>query len=74
MRTEALLVHFQQHVAMAALFLGHLFEDLGGVRIALLQVFGEAHVDAAVLLLGGDCDRKHLALGQIGKILHGGPV
>ena len=69
-RSETLLVHFQQHVAMSALFLGHLLENLGGIRITLLQILGEAHIDTAVLLLGGNRDRKHLAFGQIGKVLH----
>ena len=70
-RAEALLVHFEQPVAMAAFLLGHLLEQLCRVRITLGEVLGEGHVDAAVLLLGGDRDRQHLALGQIGEILHG---
>ena len=74
MLAEALLVDFEQPVAMAAFLLGHLLEDLGRVRIALGEVFGEGHVDAAVFLLGGDRDGQHFALGQIGKILHGAPV
>ena len=56
---------------MAALLLGHLLEKLGRIRIALLQVLGESHVDPAVLLLGGNGYREHLALGQIREILHG---
>ena len=72
MLAETLLVHFQQPVAMAALFLGHLLEQLCRIRITLGEVFGEAHVDAAVFLLRGDRDRQHFALGQIGEILHGG--
>ena len=71
MRAKALLVHFEQPMAMAAFLLGHLLEDLGRIRIAPGEVFREAHVDAAVFLLGGDRDRQHLALGQIGEILHG---
>ncbi len=74
MRAETLFIELQQAMPMAALFLGHLLEDLRRVRITLAEVLGEAHIDAAVLLLGGDRDRKHLALGQIGKILHDGPV
>ena len=71
MRPETLLVHFQQPVAVAALLLGHLLEQFGRVRVALGQVLGEGHVDAAVFLFRGDRDRQHLALGQIGEILHG---
>ena len=71
MRAETLLVEFEQPVAMAALLLGHLLEDLGRVRIALGEVFGKGHVDAAVFLLGRDRNGQHFALGQIGEILHG---
>ena len=72
MRAETLLIQFQQPVTMAALLLGHLLENFRGVRITLREVFREAHIDAAVLFLGGDRDSQHLALGQIGEILHGG--
>ena len=72
MRTKSLLIELEQAVPVAAFFLGHLLEDFCRVRITLAQVLGEGHVNAAVLLLGGDRDRKHLALGQIGKILHDG--
>ncbi len=50
MRPKALFIEFEQHVPMAAFFLGHLLEDLGGVRVAFGEVFGEGHVNAAVLL------------------------
>ena len=72
MRAEALLVEFEQPVAMAALLLGHLLKDFRRIRITLGEVFGEGHVDAAVFLLGGDRNGQHFALGQIGEILHGG--
>ena len=71
MSPETLLVQFEQPMAMAALLLGHLLEYFGGVRITRGEVFGEGHVDAAVFLFRGNRDRQHLALGQIGKILHG---
>jgi hypothetical protein len=71
MRPKALFIEFEQHVAMAAFFLGHLLEDLGRVRVAFGEVFGEGHVDAAVFLLGRDRNGQHFALGQIGEILHG---
>ena len=71
MRAEALFVEFEQPVAVAAFFLGHLLEHLGRVRIAFGEVFREGHVDAAVFLLGGDRNSQHFALGQIGEILHG---
>ena len=51
MRSETLLIQFQQPMAMAALLLGHLFEYLGGVRITLREVLGEAHIDAAIFFL-----------------------
>ncbi len=57
---------------MAAFFLRHFLENLRRIRIAFRQILGEGHVDAAVFLLGGDRDRQHLALGQIGEILHRG--
>ena len=71
MRAEPLLVDFEQPVAVAAFFLGHLLEHLGRIRIAFGEVFREAHVDAAVFLLGRDRNGQHFALGQIGEILHG---
>ena len=70
MRAETLFVKFEQPVAMAALLLGHLLEDLGRIRITLGEVFGERHIDAAVFLFGGDRNGEHFALGQIGEILH----
>ena len=72
MLAETLLVHFEQAMAMAALFLRHLFEQPCRVRISLGEVFGKGHVDAAVFFLGGDRDSQHFALGEIGEILHGG--
>ncbi|MGY4327844.1 hypothetical protein ACVWWG_002261 [Bradyrhizobium sp. LB7.2] len=74
MLTEALFVEFEQTTPVAAFLLGHLLEYLGRVRIALPEILGEGHVDAAVFLLGGNRDREHLAFGQIGKGLHGSPV
>src|ERR1700741_1357505 len=70
MRAKTLLIKFEQHVAMATLLLSHLLKDFRGVRIALFEVLGEGHVDAAVLLLGGNRNSQHLAFGQIGEILH----
>jgi hypothetical protein len=40
------------------------------VGLALLQIFGEDHVDAAIFLLGGDRDRKHFAPSEFGEIRH----
>jgi hypothetical protein len=65
-----LVSHFQQHVAMALFLLRHLLEQFRRFRIALREIFREGHVDAAVFLLRGDRYRQHLALGQIGEILH----
>ena len=67
---KTLLVHFQQHVAVAFFLLRHLFEYLCRFRITPGEIFGEAHVDAAVFLLGGDRNGEHFALGQIGEFLH----
>ena len=44
----------------------------GGGGIALGEVFGEGHVDAAVLLLGGDGHREDFAFGEFGEGLHVG--
>ena len=71
MRAETRLIDLEQPVPMAAFLLGHLLEHLGRIRIALGEVFRKAHIDAAVFLFRGDRDRQHLALGQIGEILHG---
>jgi hypothetical protein len=71
MLPKALFVEFEQHVPVAAFFLGHFLEDLGGVRIAFGQILRESHVDAAVFLFGGDRNGQHFALGQVGEILHG---
>src|ERR1700730_9443512 len=60
-------------MAMATLLLRHLLEHLRGVRVTRGEVFGEAHVNAAVLFLGRDRNGQHLAFGQIGEILHGAP-
>jgi hypothetical protein len=63
MSPETVFVGFEKTVAMTPLLLGHFLEHLRGVGIALLQILSERHVDAAVLLFGGDRHRQHLALG-----------
>jgi hypothetical protein len=70
MFSEALLVEFQQPVAMAGLFFRHFLEDPGGIRVTLREILREAHINAAVFLLRGDRNRQHFPLGQIGEILH----
>jgi len=67
---ETLLVHFQQHVAMALFLLGHFLEDFCRFRITLREVFCEGHIDAAVFFFRGDGHRQDLSFGQIGEILH----
>jgi hypothetical protein len=64
MRAEAFFIELEKHMTMTAFLLGHLFEELCRIRITLLEIFGEGHVDAAVLLLRGDCHCQYLALGQ----------
>ena len=71
-RAEPLLVHFQQHVAMAFFLFRHFLEYLGRFRITLGKVFCEGHIDPAVFLFCGDRHRQHFSLGQIGEILHNG--
>ena len=70
-RPEPLFVELQQHVPVFRLLAGHLLEDLGGGGIALAQVFGEAQIDAAVLLFAGNGDGQDFAFCQCGKALHG---
>jgi hypothetical protein len=73
MRPETMFIGFEKTVAMTPLLLGHFLEHLCGVGIALLQILGERHVDAAVLFLGGDRHGQAFTLGQVGKILHWHP-
>jgi hypothetical protein len=44
-------IKVKQHAAMADLFIRHPIEDLGRSSVALPQCFGEAAIDAIVLLL-----------------------
>ena len=48
----------------------HVREDLGAGGIVLAQAVGEVGVDAPVLLLVGDRQREHLALGEVVEIAH----
>jgi hypothetical protein len=59
-----------EHGAVMHLLLGHLVEHLGGGGKLLAQAFGEAAVDAAVLLLVGNGERQHFLFGQVGKVFH----
>ncbi len=56
------------------LLVRHLVEHLGGGREGLAQAFGEAAIDAAVLVLVGNGERQDFLLGKIGKALHNGLV
>ncbi len=67
MLAESLLILLEQHVTVAVLLLGHLLEQSGGSRIALGEILGETHVNAPVLLLGGDGERQNFAFGQFRK-------
>jgi hypothetical protein len=55
------------------LLLRHAVEHLGGLRILAAQAFGEAAIDAAVLVFAGDGESKDFLLGEIGKTFHGEP-
>ena len=44
--------------------------DLGGGGVVLAQAVGEVGVDAPVLLLVGDRQRDHLALGKVVETAH----
>ena len=50
---------------------GHFLENFGRGRIALGQIFGERHVNARILLLGGDSDGENFALVEFGEGLQG---
>ena len=56
---------------MPALLLGHVVEELGGGREIAPQPVREALVDARILLLVGDGEGEHLALGELGERFHG---
>ena len=66
-------VELEQHGAVAHLLVRHLVEHLGRGRIFLAQPFGEAAIDAAVLVLVGDGEREDFLFGEVGKAFHGGP-
>jgi hypothetical protein len=63
---EPLAIKVVEHRAMAALFLGHAFEEPCGGRKFRRAGLGEALVDAAVLFLVGDGQRQNLALREFG--------
>ena len=66
-----LLEQLQQLVAVARLLLRHFFEDFAGRGITLRQIFGEGHVDARILLLGGNGDGENFALAEFGEGFQG---
>ena len=53
-----------QHLAVMALFLRHLFENAGGMRIGVTQRIGIGEIDAAVVLFGGDGERQDFLLAE----------
>ena len=71
---ELLAVEFEQALAVLALFLGHLGEDIGTGRIVRPQTFGDIGVDAVVLFLVGDRQGEDLPLGQVGEVAHAAPM
>ena len=64
-------VEFEQALAMLALLLGHLGEDIGAGRVVGPQAFGDIGIDAVVLFLVGDRQREDFAFRQVGEIAHG---
>ena len=71
---EFVAVEFEQALAVLALFLGHLGEDIGAGRVLGPQAFGDIDVDAVVLFLVGDRQREDLPLGQVGEVAHAAPM
>ena len=59
-----------ERVAVAALLLGHVVEEAGRGGKVGPQPVREALVDARILLLVGDRQRDHLALGELRQRLH----
>jgi hypothetical protein len=59
---EPLLVHPDQRGAVPVLLVGHVVEDLGGLRKRISQPIGIGTVDAAVILFGRDGERQDLLL------------
>ena len=60
MLAKAFFVFLPQTMAVIAFLLGHVLENGCRVRITLLQVFGEGHINPAVFLLREDCNRQPL--------------
>ena len=54
-------------MTMTFFLLRHLLLQLRRLRIALAEIFGEAHINAAVLFFAGNGNRPNLSLRQIGK-------
>ena len=67
-------VQFEQALAMLALFLGHLGEDLGAAGILAPQALGDVGIDAVVLFLVGDRQGEDFAFGEVGKVAHGAHI
>ena len=68
---EFLAMKIEQHVAMPDLFLRHLVVHFRGVGIGAAKPVRERAVDAVVLVLIGDRERKNFLLVQVGKTFHG---
>jgi hypothetical protein len=66
-------IELEQPGAMAHLLVRHLVEDFGGSRIFRAQAFGEAAIDAAVLVLAGDGEGDDFPFGELGKAPHETP-
>jgi hypothetical protein len=64
-------IELEQPCAVAGFLLRHFVEDLRRCRILPAQAFGEAPVDAAVLVLAGDGEGDDLLFAELGKAFHG---
>ncbi len=71
---EFLAVKIEQHVAMPDLFLRHLVVHFGGIGIGAAKRVGEGAIDAVVLVLVGNRERKNFLLVQVGKAFHRLPL
>jgi hypothetical protein len=68
---EFLAMEIEKARAMLDLLIGHFVEHFRGRRKLCTQAFGEAAIDAAVLLLVGDGEGEDFLLGEVGKAFHG---
>ena len=61
---EALAMQIDQRAPMSILFLGHVVEHLGRLRIGRPQAIRISPINPAIVLLGRDREREDFLLGQ----------